>query len=293
MLAVSFIGYASQEIPVGNRTVIDITLLEDSELLDDVVVVGYGVQRKSNLTGAISSVKSGDIENRTVVDVNQSLQGKTAGVQMISSSAAPGTESSIRVRGFSSNSTSNPLYVVDGVRVNSIVNIDPSDIESMEVLKDAASAAIYGAEAGNGVILITTKRGAKAEGIGKISYNAQFAIQSLGRKAEVMNADQYLAYNLKSGGIGESLAKEWDGTDINWCDELFETSLMQKHSVNFQNGNDKAATAAEFDEVLYLDNPSFAGQVLGSCSVVEMEDAVYIVSHLYNVGVSVFKMSME
>lgn len=130
VLAVSFIGYASQEIPVGNRTVIDITLLEDSELLEDVVVVGYGVQRKSNLTGAISSVKSGDIENRTVVDVNQSLQGKTAGVQMISSSAAPGTESSIRVRGFSSNSTSNPLYVVDGVRVNSIVNIDPSDIES-------------------------------------------------------------------------------------------------------------------------------------------------------------------
>ena len=193
VLAVSFIGYASQEIPVGNRTVIDITLLEDSELLEDVVVVGYGVQRKSNLTGAISSVKSGDIENRTVVDVNQSLQGKTAGVQMISSSAAPGTESSIRVRGFSSNSTSNPLYVVDGVRVNSIVNIDPSDIESMEVLKDAASAAIYGAEAGNGVILITTKRGAKAEGIGRISYNAQFAIQSLGRKAEVMDADQYLA----------------------------------------------------------------------------------------------------
>ena len=247
VLAVSFIGYASQEIPVGNRTVIDITLLEDSELLEDVVVVGYGVQRKSNLTGAISSVKSGDIENRTVVDVNQSLQGKTAGVQMISSSAAPGTESSIRVRGFSSNSTSNPLYVVDGVRVNSIVNIDPSDIESMEVLKDAASAAIYGAEAGNGVILITTKRGAKAEGIGKISYNAQFAIQSLGRKAEVMNADQYLAYNLKSGGIGESLAKEWDGTDINWCDELFETSLMQKHSVNFQNGNDKGNVYISFN----------------------------------------------
>ena len=168
VLAVSFIGYASQEIPVGNRTVIDITLLEDSELLEDVVVVGYGVQRKSNLTGAISSVKSGDIENRTVTDANQSLQGKTAGVQLLSTSGTPGSENSIRVRGFSSNTTSDPLYVVDGVRVNSISNLDPSDIESMEVLKDAASSAIYGAEAGNGVILITTKRGNRSED-GKIT----------------------------------------------------------------------------------------------------------------------------
>ena len=247
VLAVSFIGYASQEIPVGNRTVIDITLLEDSELLEDVVVVGYGVQRKSNLTGAISQVKSGDIENRTVSDVNQSLQGKTAGVQLLSTSAAPGTESSIRVRGFSSNTTSDPLYVVDGVRVNSIVNIDPSDIASMEVLKDAASAAIYGAEAGNGVILITTKRGKAGEG--KVSYSGQWAIQRLGKEAEVMNAEQYLTYQKNRGS---DFYSQWDGTtDINWCDELFETSLMQKHSLNFQNGNDKGNYYVSFN---YTDN---------------------------------------
>lgn len=247
VLAVSFIGYASQEIPVGNRTVIDITLLEDSELLEDVVVVGYGVQRKSNLTGAISSVKSGDIENRTVTDANQSLQGKTAGVQLLSTSGTPGSENSIRVRGFSSNTTSDPLYVVDGVRVNSISNLDPSDIESMEVLKDAASSAIYGAEAGNGVILITTKRGNRSED-GKITYSAQFAAQSLGKKAKVMNAEQYLAYNLDAGNFDKSLAAQWDGkTDMNWCDEMFETSWMQRHNVNFQKGNDKGNFYVSFN----------------------------------------------
>ena len=247
VLAVSFIGYASQEIPVGNRTVIDITLLEDSELLEDVVVVGYGVQKKSNLTGAISSVKSGDIENRTVTDANQSLQGKTAGVQLLSTSGTPGSENAIRVRGFSSNTTSDPLYVVDGVRVNSIANLDPSDIESMEVLKDAASSAIYGAEAGNGVILITTKRGNKSDD-GKISYSAQFAAQSLGKKAKVMNAEQYLAYNLAAGNFDQSLAQQWDGkTDVNWCDEMFETSWMQKHSINFQKGNDKGNFYVSFN----------------------------------------------
>lgn len=242
-LAVSFIGYTTQEVKVTNQNDYVIVLSENSELLDDVVVVGYGVQRKSNLTGAISQIKAGDIENRTVTDANQSLQGKTAGVQMISTSATPGSETSIRVRGFSSNDTSNPLYVVDGVRVPSIANIDPADIESMEVLKDAASAAIYGAEAGNGVILITTKRG-KA-GSGKITYSGQMAIQSLGKKAEVMNAEQYLAYQK---GRGSDFYNLWDGkTDVNWCDELFENSVMQKHSINFQNGNDKGNVYMSFN----------------------------------------------
>ncbi len=242
-LAISFIGYTSQEVTIEGQTHYEITLSENSEVLEDVVVVGYGVQKKSNLTGAISQVKSGDIQNRTVTDANQSLQGKTAGVQMISTSATPGSETSIRVRGFSSNSTSNPLYVVDGVRVTSIANVDPSDIESMEVLKDAASAAIYGAEAGNGVILITTKRG--SAGTGKITYSGQLALQNLGKKAEVMNAEQYLAYQK---GRGSDFYSLWDGkTDVNWCDELFEQSVMQKHSINFQNGNDKGNLYLSFN----------------------------------------------
>ncbi len=241
-LSISFIGYVTQEVTVDGRAHYEVTLNENSELLEDVVVVGYGVQKKSNLTGAISQVKSGDIQNRTISDVNQSLQGKTAGVQMISTSGTPGAESTIRVRGFSSNSTSDPLYVVDGVRVNSISNIDPNDVESMEVLKDAASAAIYGAEAGNGVIMITTKRG-KA-GQGKISYSGQWAIQSMGRKPEVMNAQQYIDYHK---GLGADYTSLWDGTDTDWCDAMFEKSLMQKHSVNFQNGYDKGNFYVSFN----------------------------------------------
>ncbi len=241
-LAISFIGYTTQEVAVDGRAHYEVTLNENSELLEDVVVVGYGVQKKSNLTGAISQVKSGDIQNRTISDVNQSLQGKTAGVQMISTSGTPGAESTIRVRGFSSNSTSDPLYVVDGVRVNSISNIDPNDVESMEVLKDAASAAIYGAEAGNGVIMITTKRG-KA-GQGKISYSGQWAIQSMGRKPEVMNAQQYIDYQK---GLGNDYTSLWDGTDTDWCDALFENAMMQKHSINFQNGYDKGNFYVSFN----------------------------------------------
>lgn len=242
VLSISFIGYASQEISVGNQTVFDIQLKEDSELLEDVVVVGYGVQKKSNLTGAISQVKSGDIQNRTSTDVNQSMQGKTAGVQLISTSGTPGAESTIRVRGFSSNSTSNPLYVVDGVRVNSIANIDPNDVESMEILKDAASAAIYGAEAGNGVVMITTKRG-KA-GQGKISYSGQWAIQTLGRKPKVMNAREYLDYQK---GIGNDYTTLWDGTDTDWTEAMFENALMQKHSINLQNGYEKGNFYVSFN----------------------------------------------
>lgn len=240
-LVISYVGYITQEVRAAAE--ITVTLKEDSQTLDELVVVGYGVQKKSNLTGAISQVKSTDLENRTATDLNQSLQGKTAGVQLLSTSSAPGAESNIRIRGFSSNSTSNPLYVVDGVRVSSITNIDPNDIESIEVLKDAASAAIYGAEAGNGVILVTTKKGKTNEG--KISYGFQYAIQSLGKHAEVMNAREYLDYMTTSGIMNQAKADLWDGvTDTNWCDEMFESAPMQKHNLSFQNSNDKSSIYA-------------------------------------------------
>ena len=156
-LVFSFIGYVSQEMAAtpGEHNVM---LAEESTKLDDVVVVGYGVQKKSSVTGAISQVKPEDMQNRSITNAQAALQGKTAGVQIIQSSSAPGASPTVRVRGFSSNVSSNPLYVVDGVRLSDISGIDPNDIASMEVLKDAASAAIYGAEAGNGVVLVTTKR---------------------------------------------------------------------------------------------------------------------------------------
>lgn len=154
----SYIGFVTQE-KKAVAGVMNIQLKEDTKTLEEVVVVGYGVQKKSSVTGAISQVKAEDLENRTISNAPAALQGKTAGVQVIQTSAAPGASPTVRVRGYSSNASSNPLYVVDGIRLSDISGIDPNDIASMEVLKDAASAAIYGAEAGNGVVLISTKRG--------------------------------------------------------------------------------------------------------------------------------------
>ena len=183
-LTVSYIGYQTQEIAAKDG--MTIKMQPDNKVLDEVVVVGYGVQKKSSVTGAISQVKPEDIENRTIANAQQALQGKTSGVQVISSSSAPGSSPTVRVRGYSSNSSSEPLYVVDGVRLSDISNLDPATIASMEILKDAASAAIYGAEAGHGVVLITTKKG-KA-GQGKISYDFQWTDESLAKVPTMLNA---------------------------------------------------------------------------------------------------------
>ena len=153
----SYIGYITVDKNAINGT-INVNMEPDNELLEETVVVGYGVQKKSSLTGSVSQVKSEDISGRTITTASQALQGKTAGVQILTSSAKPGASPAIRVRGIGSNGASDPLVVVDG-RIGSLAGIDPNDIESMEVLKDGASAAIYGAEAGNGVILVTTRKG--------------------------------------------------------------------------------------------------------------------------------------
>ena len=196
-LVISYIGFATKEVKAAQN--MEIILQEDSKILEDVVVVGYGIQKKSSVTGAISQVKLEDLEHRTITDAKQALQGKTAGVQIVSASAAPGASPTVRIRGFSSNVSSEPLYVVDGVRLSNISGIDPNDIASMEILKDAASAAIYGAEAGNGVVLITTKKGTVGEG--RISYNFQYAGQSLARVPEMLNATEYIQYMTKEAPL--------------------------------------------------------------------------------------------
>lgn len=235
----SYIGYITQE-KKAVAGVMDITLKEDSKTLEEVVVVGYGVQKKSSLTGAVSSVKAEDMEARTITRAEQALQGKTAGVQVLSASAKPGASPSVRIRGVSSNGASDPLYVVDGRIASDIGGIDPNDIESMEVLKDGASAAIYGAAAGNGVILISTKKG---KGNGKITYDFQYTSQSLGKVPEVMNAQQYKEHFLASGKIAESAFDlHWDGkTDTDWADVAFEKSSMMRHNVTFQGGSEKGS----------------------------------------------------
>lgn len=249
-LAFLYMGYVTQEVAAtpGEHNVV---LQEESTKLDDVVVVGYGVQKKSSVTGAISQVKPEDMENRSITNAQSALQGKTAGVQIIQSSSAPGASPTVRVRGFSSNASSNPLYVVDGVRLSDISGIDPNDIASMEVLKDAASAAIYGAEAGNGVVLITTKKG--SVGKGRLTYDFQYSWQTLANVPKVLNSEQYINY-MTEGNIltRDFLLSNWDGrTNTSWTDVAFETGLMQKHNIAFTNGNEQGNY---YLSLSYLDN---------------------------------------
>ena len=236
-IVISYIGYETQEVAAKNG--MTIRLQPDNKVLDEVVVVGYGVQKKSSVTGAISQVKPEDMENRTISNAQQALQGKTSGVQIISTSAAPGSSPTVRVRGYSSNVSSNPLYVVDGVRLSDISGIDPSTIASMEILKDAASAAIYGAEAGNGVVLITTKKG--KTGQGKISYDFMYTDESLARIPKLLNSEQYIQY-MTEGNIftQDELLKNWDGvTNTSWTDVAFNHGHMMKHALSFTGGNDR------------------------------------------------------
>ncbi len=260
ILVVTCISYATQELQASS--LMNIVLQEDNEFLDEVVVVGYGVQKKSDVTGAISQVGSSDISGRSVTTAQQALQGKTAGVQILSSSAAPGASQTVRVRGYSSNYSSDPLYVVDGLRVSDISSLDPNDIESMEVLKDAASASIYGAEAGNGVILITTRRA--AEGNAVITYDFQNVIQSLARTPEVLNAKEYINWTIEGGWHDQAYFDTfYDGvTDTDWSREVFENSLSQRHSLSFQKAVGKtniylSGSAFSNDGIIKGDSDNF------------------------------------
>ena len=239
-LKVSYVGYLSQTLKAKANLVVK--LQEDTKVLDDVLVVGYGVQKKSDVTGAVASVKEADLRNRSTTDAAAALQGKAAGIQIINTSGAPGEAAKIRVRGYSSNSGElGPLLIVDGAKVDNIQYLDPSMIESMEVLKDAASAAIYGAQAGNGVVLITTKTGNSAPGLPSFTYNAKFTAQSLAKKAELFGADEYIKYQKAIDPTFEQTLKDngYNGESYNWFDQVFEPSWSQQHSLTFQGGNEK------------------------------------------------------
>ena len=248
-ISVESIGYKGQTFVVGNQSVFNITLEEDTEMLEETVVIGYGVQRKSDVTGAIASVKESDLENRTATDVAQALQGKAAGVQIVNASGAPGAASSIQIHGYSSNSKTSPLMIVDGLKVNDISYLDPETIASIEILKDAASAAIYGVEAGNGVVLVTTKSGQK--GTGRVFYNFQHSIQNIAHLPEMMNAKEYMNYLVLSGAATQEQI-QYDGkSDTKWTDYMLETGHQQRHTIGFEGGNDRAKFYAS---LAYTDN---------------------------------------
>ena len=261
-LEVSCIGYVTKRVAAAANMVV--TLEDDAEMLEETVVIGYGVQRKSDLTGAVASVRSEDLQNRSTSDAAAALQGKAAGVQILNNSGAPGSGAEIRVRGYSSNSGNiGPLLIVDGLKVDNIQYLDPSMIESMEVLKDAASAAIYGAQAGNGVVLITTKQG--KEGHSSITYDLKMTNQMLGKKGELLNATEYIDMQKAIGNLTDEIiaGRNWDGKDHNWYDAVFTPSWSQQHAITFQGGNKNGHF---FTSLNYLNND---GIVVGKYDVYE------------------------
>jgi TonB-linked SusC/RagA family outer membrane protein len=231
-LVVSFIGMEKQEVAVSTAP-INVYLVSSTTDVGEVVVVGYGVKKKSLVTGAISSVKSDEIKTTSSTRIDQAIQGKTSGVMVLPQGGSPGASTNIRIRGVGSNQSSNPIVLVNGMRINDLNSINPSDIESVEVLKDAASSAIYGAEGANGVIQITLKSGSANKS--QVSYDFQYGIQSLQTKAKMMDAAQYKTWQSEAGlAISDRFS-----ANTNWVDELFTTAPMQQHHISFSGGTDK------------------------------------------------------
>lgn len=254
IISFSFVGYQTAEFKANSKDLAKITLKEDSELLDEVIVVGYGVQRRSDVTGAISSVSSEKLNATPSSSLGEMLRGQAAGVQVTTSNAAPGGSSSILIRGRRSLSGGNdPLYIVDGVPMSSIDDLNSNDIASLEVLKDASSQSIYGARAANGVILITTKRG--QSGKMKITYNTYFASQSIHRNFEFYDGDEWAALRKEAYYNANLSYDEADcfkglmrdvlqsGKYVDWEKLMINSAWQQKHDILIQSGGDKTKYA--------------------------------------------------
>lgn len=234
VLVFSYIGYLAQEVAVGTQDEINISLKEDLQQIDEVVVIGYGTVAKKDVTTAVSTVSTKDIDERPIVSAAQAIQGKAAGVNVYQPNGAPGGEMVVRVRGTTSfNGSNEPLYVVDGVPVDNLSFLSPQDIASMQILKDASSAAIYGSRAANGVVLITTKQ---AGGGAKIAANVQMGVSRVANQIESLNAAQYkeLIDEIRPGAIP---AGTTDQTD--WFDEVYGTGITQNYQLQISDGNEK------------------------------------------------------
>lgn len=265
------LGFQEQSVPLAGKAILNVILKEAIAELDQVVVVGYGSMKKSDLTGSVANVSGGKLRESIVTNVDQMLQGRVAGVQITQNSGAPGASASIRIRGASSiNNSNEPLYIIDGIPfsgegkeiggfswaggsngqkfVNPLSTIAPSDIVSIDVLKDASATAIYGANGANGVILVTTKRG-KAGAV-TISYDGYAAVQQVGKKLDMMNLREYAKYQVE---LGEFIQQQPDeaykdpsilGTGTDWQNEIFRTAVMSSHQISLTGGNDMVQFAA-------------------------------------------------
>ncbi|HPH46336.1 MAG TPA: SusC/RagA family TonB-linked outer membrane protein, partial [Chryseolinea sp.] len=254
VLVFSFVGYVMNDVMVGDKSVIDVSLVADVSTLDEVVVVGYGTEKKSVVTGAISSLKASDLATMPINRIEQSLQGRVSGVTIAASSGQPGSSSTVRVRGITTFGNNDPLWVVDGVVVDNggIGYINQSDIESIEVLKDAASQAIYGARAAAGVILVTTKRG--KEGSIQVNYNGFFGTSAPARKLDLLDATQYATLRNESsvangnGIVFTDPASLGKGTD--WQKAIFNSNAQrQNHELSISGGSARSTFYTSFGYV--------------------------------------------
>ena len=263
-LVFSFVGYLTQEIPIGSKTTLSVVLKTDEKTLSEIVVVGYGTQKKRDLTGAISSISSKDISETPAANFLSNAQGRLAGVDIVRANGAPGSNPTIRIRGNRSiNASNNPLYVIDGIPTDVNINdFNPNDIESMEVLKDASAVAIYGSRGANGVILITTKRGKQGKAV--LSYDGYYGIKKAKKDLNLMNGNEFARYARISRGLAPDNASQdaalmssleidnlSKGISTDWLDLILRDGVQQSHQLSASGGSENTTyylSGSFFDE---------------------------------------------
>lgn len=307
ILVISYLGYKTQELTVGNQTTIEVTLRVAYEDLSEVVVIGYGEMQKSDITGSVSSVKAEEIKAVPATSFEQTLQGRAAGVQVSQTSGQPGAPASIRIRGVSSISASNePLYVIDGMLINSsdatasasegpkispLSAINPNDIESIEILKDASATAIYGSRGANGVVLITTKRG--RSGVSTINFESYYGVQEVSKKLDLLNASQFGAFvneaRTNAGQLPAYINPSNLGEGTDWQEEIFQSAPIQNYQLSFTGGSDQvqyALSGGLFDQEGVIMNTDFRRYSARSKVNAQVNDRLRINTNLSYANVS-------
>jgi TonB-linked SusC/RagA family outer membrane protein len=276
-LVFSFVGYLSKEIEVASQSNLSVKLSADTKALEEVVVVGYGTVKKSDLTGAVSKIGEGNIKATPIVSLDRAMQGRAAGVQVVTNSARPGGSSTIRIRGSGSvNASNDPLYVVDGFPTDNLNSINPNDIESIEILKDASATAIYGSRGSNGVVMVTTKHGKAGKTV--VSYEGYYGVQSVRRKIPLLNGQQFAEFvndaQINNGGTPYFDGSTPDrplpsaiGEGTDWQDAIIRNAPIQNHQLGISGGSEKSRYAISFgyyDQGGIIKNSNFKRYTLRS-----------------------------
>ena len=242
VIQITYIGYLEQNIDTRNRIRFDVVLLEDTKVLDEVVAIGYGVQRKMDLTGSVANVTSDKLNTQSNINIGAALQGKIAGVDIVSQGGSPGAGSRIMIRGIGTLNNANPLYIVDGMYMDNMDHINPNDIESIDVLKDASSSAIYGSRAANGVVIITTKAGSNTEGVPQVDVSLNFGLQTPNKYLNMLNAEEWAEVTtVARAAIGSpilDMAQDLSNKpDNDWQRIMLGSALMQNYNVSLSGGS--------------------------------------------------------